>query len=76
MINTDIIMLLLMMYIAGHDLWQGIAHKRERKDMCDRLMSRGLGEYKAGTREHVKKPAMSAHDKAMNAWRSGGGDEQ
>lgn len=76
MINFDVIAVLLMIYIAGHDLYQGIAHRKERKDLYDRLMSKDLNDYKVGTREHVKKPTVSAHQKAMETWRNGGGDEQ
>lgn len=76
MINFEVIAVLLMIYIAGHDLYQSIAHRKERKDLYDRLMSKDLCDYKAGTGERVKKPTVSAHQKAMDVWRNMGGDEQ
>ena len=52
---------------------QSIIHFIERRDMCNRLMSKNLTEYK----QSDKKPPQhipSAHDRVLNKWRDKAGD--
>lgn len=51
---------------------QIIAHRYERKDLYDRIMSKNLSEYKQKEPEHIH----SAHRRVLNRWRDRGGDTQ
>ena len=52
---------------------QTIFHYLERRDMCNRLMSRSFSEYKQGNTPHPHIP--SAHDRVLNKWRDKAGDK-
>ena len=51
---------------------QAIFHYLERRDMCNRLMSKSLTEYKQGRTPPTHIP--SAHDRVLQKWRSKVGD--
>lgn len=53
---------------------QAVMHYIERRDLYSRLMSKNLSEYKSGSTSH-QKHVSSAHDKVLERWRSGAGDE-
>ena len=52
---------------------QEIFHYLERRDMCNRLMSRNLSEYKQGNTPPPHIP--SAHDRVLKKWRDKAGDK-
>jgi hypothetical protein len=52
---------------------QAIIHFIERRDMCDRLMSKTLSDYRQGGVPPAHIP--SAHNRVLNRWRSKVGDE-
>ena len=52
---------------------QAIIHFIERRDMCDRLMSKTLSDYKQSGEPPSHIP--SAHNRILNRWRSKVGDE-
>ena len=52
---------------------QAIIHFIERRDMCDRLMSKTLSDYKKSGEPPSHIP--SAHNRTLNRWRSKVGDE-
>lgn len=64
---TDIILVAVI-------LIQSLLHYAERRDMCNRLMSRDLTEYKQGGIT-PKKHIPSAHERTLNKWRSKAGEE-
>lgn len=47
---------------------QQIAHRLERKDLYNRIMSRDYYEYNAQNNRNNKK-GISAHQRALNRWR-------
>jgi hypothetical protein len=51
---------------------QDILHSLERRDMCNRLMSKNLTEYKQGGIPPTHIP--SAHQRVLNNWRKKAGD--
>ena len=51
---------------------QAIFHYLERRDMCNRLMSKSFSEYKQGSTPPPHIP--SAHDRVLNKWRDKAGD--
>lgn len=54
-----------------------ILHFIERRDLCDRLMSRDLSEYKRERSPSAPEPPReSAHRRAINQWRSAGGESE
>lgn len=52
---------------------QSIIHFIERRDMCNRLMSKNLTEYKQSDKQPPKH-TPSAHDRVLNKWRDKAGD--
>ncbi len=52
---------------------QSFIHFIERRDMCNRIMSRDLTEYKQGGKTPERVP--SAHDRVLNNWRKKAGDK-
>ena len=52
---------------------QSILHYCERRDMCNRLMSKNLTEYNQG-KTPPPKHTPSAHDRTLNRWRNKVGD--
>lgn len=51
---------------------QEILHSLERRDLCNRLMSRNLSEYKG----EKPKYAPSAHSRVLARWRERGDKEE
>lgn len=52
---------------------QAIIHFIERRDMCDRLMSKTLSDYKKSGEPPSHIP--SAHNRVLKRWRNKAGDE-
>lgn len=52
---------------------QAIIHFIERRDMCDRLMSKTLSDYKQGGKPPAHIP--TAHDRVLHRWRNKVGEE-
>ena len=47
-----------------------VCHYRERRELCDRIMSNSLAEFKKGEGGvKIASPSVSAHDKVMKEWR-------
>ena len=66
--DNEIIILILLMIIAI----QNVAHRIERKDLYNRIMSKNLTEYK---NEPSRKGYISAHRRVLERWRGKGGDK-
>ena len=59
--------------LCGIIILQAIFHYLERRDMCNRLMSKDFTEYKQGRTPPSHIP--SAHDRVLNKWRDKAGDK-
>lgn len=55
-------------------LIQTLLHYAERRDMCNRLMSKDYTEYTQANNPPPK-PVPSAHDRILNKWRNKVGEE-
>ena len=67
-----------MMYICAALLllliFREVLHFFERRDLYNRIMSGSLKEYKAATSPERAVHVKSAHRRAIEKWRDGGGD--
>lgn len=78
MIETNLVIVLLVSIIAAQTLascFKSVVHKRERKDLYDRIMSKDLTEYsRNASAANQRKAPASAHKKVLEEWRNGGGE--
>ena len=59
---------IVLLILAGINVFTVVASKREREGLLDRLMSKSLPEFKATQGEAVFEKAKSAKEKAAEAW--------
>ena len=64
---------MLAILLSAIIILQTVFHYIERRDMCNRLMSRNFSEYKQGTPPPLHIP--SAHDRVLKKWRDKAGDK-
>lgn len=67
---------IICVILGGVIFMQSIVHFIERKDLYNRIMSRDLREFSKLSRgsEDLSRQRESAHRKAINDWKSGGGE--